>query len=444
MKNSKSFALFLLVLAFSPLVLVAQIQPEPIKANDRFSVHAQTTVINQFKPSFSAPYSGPNSLSTQKESQTSITSTLFLGARLWRGASAWLNPEIAGGSGLSQVLGLAAATNGETFRIGSPAPKLYVARLFFRQVIALSPTNTTQETDFNHIGGQQPDSYLAFTVGKISVADYFDVNAYSHDPRTQFMSWALMSNGGWDYPANTRGYAPSAVAEYVTPRHELRYGFSLVPLVANGSTMNWDINKAGSHTLEYTHHHTLVGHPGSVRALGFFTTTNMGNYRESLVLSPDRPVIESTRRYGRTKYGAGLNLEQEFTDQFGGFARASWNDGHNETWVFTEIDHSASAGLVMKGTQWKRAHDNLGLAFVASGISRPHRAYLAAGGQGFMLGDGRLNYASEHLTEVYYRAELAPGHLFLSGAYQLVTNPGYNHDRHGPVNVLSVRVHARI
>lgn len=444
MKTLKTPALFLLVLAISPLALLAQHQNTPTKANDRFSVHAQTTVINQFKPSFAAPYSGPNSLSTQKESQTSITSTLFLGARLWRGASAWLNPEIAGGSGLSQVLGLAAATNGETFRIGTLAPKLYVARIFFRQVIALSPTNTYEESDFNQLGGLQPERYLAFTVGKISAADYFDVNSYSHDPRTQFMSWALMSNGGWDYPANTRGYTPSAVAEYVSPRHELRYSFSLVPLVANGAAMNWDIRNAGSYTLEYTHHHSLAGHPGAVRALGFFTTTNMGNYRESLALSPDKPVIESTRRYGRTKYGGGINLEQELTSQLGGFVRASWNDGHNETWVFTEIDHSASAGLVMKGTQWKREHDQLGLAFVASGISAPHRAYLAAGGQGFMLGDGQLHYASEHLTEVYYQAELAPDHLFVSGAYQLITNPGYNHDRHGPVNVLSVRVHARI
>ena len=69
-----------------------------------------------------------------------------------------------------------------------------------------------------------------------------------------------------------------------------------VPLIANGNAMNWDIRNAVSHTLEYTHNHTLGGRAGAVRALGFFTTTNMGSYRESLALNPEQPVIEATRR----------------------------------------------------------------------------------------------------------------------------------------------------
>ena len=343
----------LLLSALSPLKTFAQAEARRLN-RDRFSIHAQTTVINQFKPAFAAPYAGPNSLSTAKESQTSITSTFFFGTGLWKGASVHINPEIAGGSGLSQVLGIAAATNGETFRIGNPAPKIYIARLFFRQVIALSSENSMQESDFNVIGGPQPDKYLSFTVGKIGVADYFDNNAYSHDPRTQFMSWALMDNGAWDYPANTRGYAPSAVVAYVSPRHELRYGFSLVPLVANGSQMNWDIANAGSHTLEYTHNHTVGNRKGALRLLGFFTSTNMGSYRESLARQPEQPVIEDSRRYGHTKYGVGFNADQQLTNDLGGFFRASWNDGHNETWVFTEIDRSVSGGLVLSGTRWKR------------------------------------------------------------------------------------------
>lgn len=436
-------AIFLLLAVISPLKTSAQAEARRLN-RERFSIHAQTTVIDQFKPAFTAPYSGSNSVSTEKESQTSITSTFFLGTGLWKGASVHINPEIAGGSGLSQVLGIAAATNGETFRIGNPAPKIYIARLFFRQIIALSLENTVQESDFNVMGGPLPDKYLSFTVGKIGVADYFDNNAYSHDPRTQFMSWALMDNGAWDYPANTRGYAPSAVVAFVSPRHELRYGFSLVPKVANGSIMNWDLANAGSHTLEYTHNHRLGNRKGALRLLGFYTSTNMGNYRQSLAAHPEKPVIEDTRRYGRTKYGVGVNADQELTKDLSGFFRASWNDGHNETWVFTEIDRSMSAGLVLKGNSWKRENDNLGLAHVVSGISKPHRDYLAAGGQGFMLGDGQLRYGFEHLTELYYRAALSPNRLFLSGAYQLITNPGYNRDRHGPINVLSVRLHARI
>lgn len=421
-------------------------------SNDRFSIHAQTTIINQFKPAFSAKYTGDNSLTPQKESKTSITSTLYMGARLWNGASVFINPEIAGGSGLSEALGIAAATNGETFRIGDPAPQIYLARLFYRQVFALTDKTKPKETqffynhsDFNQIATIEPNKYFAFTVGKIGVADYFDDNKFSHDPRTQFMSWALMDNGAWDYPANTRGYTPSIVLEYVSPKHELRYGFSLVPLTANGNDMNWDISKAGSHSFEYTHKHKINNQNGAIRVLGFLTTANMGNYLQSITLNPAKPNIEETRQYGNLKYGVGINAEQNITNDMGCFLRASWNDGNNETWAFTEIDHSISAGFSMTGQRWKRENDNLGIAYVASGISNPHKEYLRSGVKGFMLGDGNLNYSLEHLTELYYySAELAKDHIYTTGAYQFLVNPDYNRDRQGPVNVFSIRLHARI
>lgn len=418
-------------------------QTDSIK-NDRFSIHAQTTVINQFKPAFHAKYSGENSLITKQESQTSITSTLFMGVKLWKGASVFINPEIAGGSGLSEALGIAAATNGETFRIGDPTPQIYLARLFYRQVFALTPEMEYQASDFNQLGEYLPVKYFALTFGKIGIADYFDDNRFSHDPRTQFMSWALMSNGAWDYPANTRGYTPSMVFEYVSPENELRYGFSLVPLTANGNDINWNISKAGSHTLEFTHRHKIKNQEGAIRLLGFFTTANMGNYRKSIALDPYNPKIEDTRKYGHTKFGFGFNAEQSITQELGIFFRASWNDGQNETWAFTEIDRSISGGVSLTGQKWKREHDNIGLAYVTSGISAPHRDYLKAGGNGFMLGDGHLNYAWENLAELYYSAELVKNSIYLSGTYQLVVNPGYNQDRKGPLNVFSVRLHVRI
>lgn len=412
--------------------------------NDRFSIHSQTTVINQIKPSFSAKYSGDNSLTTNRESKTSITSTLYLGVRLWQGASLFINPEIAGGSGLSGALGIAAATNGETFRIGDPAPQIYLARLFYKQIIALTSAKTYQKSDFNIIGDHLPDKYLAITFGKISIADFFDRNKFSHDPRNQFMSWALMDNGAWDYPANTRGYSPSLVFEYVTKKHELRYGISLVPLTANGNTMNWAISKSVSNTIEYTHLHLMKNQPGAIRLLGFFTTTDMGNYRQSIALSPLNPNITDTRKYGNTKFGFGINAEQNITTDLGCFFRTSWNDGNNETWVFTEIDRSLSAGLTMTGQRWKRDNDNCGFAFVVSGISNPHKDYLKAGGKGFILGDGNLTYAWEKLAEIYYSAELVKNRLYLSGTYQFLLNPGYNSDRQGPVNIFSIRLHSVI
>src|SRR5215472_17433984 len=52
---------------------------------EQFSVHFQATATPQGHPGFHADYSGPNSLSNGAQIRTSYSSTLFLGARLWKG-----------------------------------------------------------------------------------------------------------------------------------------------------------------------------------------------------------------------------------------------------------------------------------------------------------------------------------------------------------------------
>lgn len=424
------------------MVLKVNGQKADTLKEERFSFHVQTTVINQYKPAFKANYSGENSIIPQEETKRSLTSTLFCGARLWQGASVFINPEVASGSGLSSSLGVAASTNGETYRIGDPTLQFELARLFFKQIFSIGNNRVYQSSDINQLGENIPTNYFGFTIGKISISDFFDNNAYSHDPRTQFMSWGLMSNGAWDYPANTRGYTPSVVLEYVTPKYELRYGISLMPLEANGLKMNWNINKANSQTLEFTRHYLLKGKKGSFRILSFYTMANMGNYNQSLALDPNAPNIIATRKYGNVKYGIGINTDQSITKDAGIFLRASWNDGKNETWAFTEMDRSVSFGISSNGNQWRRLNDNVGLAFVTSGLSVEHRNYLKAGGRGFMLGDGKMNYSLEKLAELYYCLALT-NNINISGAYQFIVNPGYNKDR-GPVNVFSIRVHVKI
>jgi len=435
------FIFFLILAILLSYNLFAQIA-DTIK-NERFSIHTQFTVINQNKTAFKAKYSGSNSLATNAESQTSLTSTLFLGARLWKGAGVFMNPEIAGGAGLSGTLGVAAAPNGETYRIGNPAPQIYMARIYFTQNFALNDDGKFQKSDLNQFAGKLPTSYLSATIGKISISDFFDRNKFSHDPRTQFISWGLMSNGAWDYPANTRGYTPTIVMEFITPVNEVRYAYSLVPTIANGSTMEWNISKAGSQTLEFTHRYIFSEKEGTVRLLGFYTKAHMGNYQKSLALKPVNPVIQESELNGTVKYGFGLNVEQNITNELGCFLRAGWNDGNSETWAFTEIDQSVSGGFRLTGAGWNRKDDHLGLALVVSGISKSHQEYLKAGGKGFILGDGNLNYSPEKLTELYYSFELAPA-IFLTGTYQILINPGYNKDRSGPVNIFSLRMHVEI
>jgi high affinity Mn2+ porin len=234
-----------------------------------FSFHFQETTITQYKPAFSAPYSGLNSLSPNAETQTSITSTLFGAARLWKGAEVDFDPEISGGSGLSKTTGIAAFPNGETFRVSTTTPEIYIARLYLRQNFEWGTEKDTLTDDLNQLAGVRSKRYFSFAVGKYSMTDFFDDNEFSHDPRTQFMNWALMDNGAWDYPANTRGYVLGAYTELGQPDWTLHFAFTMNVTQANSSTWDGKIGKANTQTLEYDRRYTINGQKGTIRRLGF-------------------------------------------------------------------------------------------------------------------------------------------------------------------------------
>jgi carbohydrate-selective porin OprB len=103
------------------------------------------------------------------------------------------------------------------------------------------------------------------------------------------------------------------------------------------------------------------------------------------------------------------------------------------------VDRTASSGGDFVGERWHRKHDKLGAAFVLNALSDEHRQYLALGGEGFLLGDGRLTYGREKVFEGYYTAHLWRG-VFGALDLQHISNPGYNRDR-GPVWIPAVRLH---
>jgi high affinity Mn2+ porin len=374
------------------------------------------------------------------ENATTLTSTIFLGVRLWKNASFYINPEIAGGSGISGAHGIADFTNGEAFRVGNPAPQMYMARAFIRQTFSLTEDVDQISEGANQIYTTKPKKYVTLIAGKFGIADFFDGNSYSHDPRTQFFNWGLMSNGAWDYPANVRGYTWGVVVEYGTPTLKVRAASVMVPTTANGNVMDQNVDQANSNALEVELPFKLGKRPGVIRGLGFLTNAHMGNYDLAVEQNPTAPDITATRSYGRTKYGFGINVEQSINDHAGFFARASWNDGRNETWAFTDIDQSVSFGFLTAGHAWKRPQDRVGVANVTSGISSHHSNYLAAGGYGFIIGDGALSYARESVTEIFYNAVLFEGRLSLSPNFQFALHPAYNQDR-GPASVMGIRAH---
>jgi high affinity Mn2+ porin len=402
-----------------------------------WSLHAQGTFVGQGRLAIRSPYEGVNSLQAQGEFKETVTMTLFVGRKLWPGGELFVSPEVTQGTGLTQTLGIAAFPDGEATRANNIVPEISLARLFLRQTINLGGEEEAVAPDLLHFAGTRQTTHLILTFGKLAAPDIFDDNRYSHDPRTQFLSWALMDNGAWDYPADTKGYTMGGVIELEAGPFSVRYGGFMEPKDANGPTFDWNLKEAWGHTVELEGRYSVASRPGVARLLGYVNRSNAGSYVAALGQNPTAPDVTLTRT-PREKYGAGLNIEQELTDDLGAFARLGWNDGHSETWAFTEIDRTVSLGLSLKGTVWSRPEDTFGVAAVESMLSYPHRHYLAAGGVGFIVGDGQLNYSPEILLETYYEAKLK--WVFVTVDYQYVTNPAFNRDR-GPVSIFGLRVH---
>ncbi|RBL87981.1 carbohydrate porin [Chitinophaga flava] len=406
-----------------------------------YTFHFQQTLVTQGHFNFPAKYSGVNSFQTSESGKTSITSTIYAGIRPLRNLELYINPELAGGEGLSHATGIAGFPNGEIYRVGDPKPTIYLARAFGAYTLPLTSKTTVDEDDLNNVKGLTPTRYLRFIAGKYSLADFFDLNAFSHDPRTQFLNWALMSNAAWDYPADVRGYNMALTVQYQYDNWMVQVATSLEPLVANGSKLNFNYAKSNGNVLEVTHTHQLKKHEGNIRLMAYLNQAPMGNYKEAITVAAARdtvPDITAVRRNGHTKYGFGINMDQEVGRNAGVFAKASWSDGHNETWAFTEVDQSISAGWLQHGAPWHRPQDNAGVALVVNGLSPDHRHYLEAGGAGFIIGDGKLNYAPEMIAEVFYQLNISRLHIALSPDYQFVLHPAYNKDR-GPVHIVGLR-----
>lgn len=425
---------------FVLLSSIASLNTFAQKDSSVVSFHFQATAISQYHTKFKSPYAGLNSLQRDEKIASSLTNTLFLAAKPWKNGLLIVNPEIAGGVGFSGTTGLAGFPNGEIFRVGNPKPTIYLARLVLEQFFPLKKaTYAYTEDDANVVRGSYPSDYVKIFSGRFCLADYFDNNPYSHDPRTQFMNWSFMSAGAWDYAADTRGYTWGLGSEWKKKNWRAAIAFALEPKIANDLKMDTKIEKALASQIEFTHFHSINNRNGQIQTTFFFNRAHMGNYEETLKNMPVNPDITTTANYKNHKWGWIINASQQLTKNMGSFIRVSWNDGRNETWAYTEIDRSINLGFV-----WNKDHSDknnaLGLGVVVNGLSQPHRNYLAAGGYGFIIGDGRLNYASEFLTELFYRFNFFDSHLQISPDVQLAVNPAYNKDR-GPVPIFGLRTH---
>jgi high affinity Mn2+ porin len=416
----------------------------PHPESDRLWISGQTNFIAQWHPAFHSPYQGANSLSPQAQEATSRVLTLYTGLRLTDNGELLCDVQEAGGHGLGEALGLAGFTNLDVVRNPSLSKAPYIARLMWHQIIPLGERRITALRTPLSLFSQLPERRLEIRFGKYTLGDFFDLNTYGADSNFQFMNWTVDNNGAYDYAADTRGFTFAAMVEYHERRSAIRFAEGLMPKVANGIHLDADLSRAHSENLEVELHRTVVPRrEGVLRLLVFVNHANMGSYRQAVDnfragLTPV-PEIAAHPLQTTIKYGLGVNFEQPLNNWLGLFGRWGWNEGRHESYAYTEADATIVLGLGASGARWDRKYDHLGLAFVTNGISRDHQQYLALGGLGFLLGDGRLTYGRENIVETYYTLHAWRG-VYPSFGFQYVANPGYNRDR-GPVLVPSLRLH---
>lgn len=410
------------------------------------SAKYQTTYNWQKHPSFNSPYSGVNSLSSSSERMYTFSLTAHWGTRLWSGGELYFNPEMVSGVPFSgNLIGLGGFSNGEITRAAGTDPKIYRQRLFIRQTWNQGGGSEKVESDFNQMAGTVDKNRTVLTVGNFSTLDVFDDNAYAKDPRSQFMNWGNWTHAAWDYAADARGFGWGFALEFYQDNWVYRLGRMTGPKQPNGLPVDFNLMKHYGDQVELERGHMLNDQPGKVRLLFYRNRAVLASFDDAtaylLANHPvDKQTILNVRNGEKTKYGIGLNIEQAISENAGLFFRGMKSDGKTETYAFTEVDSSLSTGLLVKGNQWGRSSDSVGVSLMANYLSPERRRFLEQGGISYFIGDGQLRYKPETIVETFYSWGVSKG-IWLTGDYQRIKNPAYNASR-GPVDVFAFRFHA--
>jgi high affinity Mn2+ porin len=422
----------------------------PHSETARYWISGQSNIIFQWHPPFDADYSGPNSFRSKAEHATSNVATLFLGLAATHTTELFLDVETVDGGGVSDALGIAGFINVDVVRNPQLGPTPYLARAMVRQIVPqivpLSPEMVESDRGPLALATSLPVRRLELRAGKFGMADSFDQNGIGSDSHYQFLNWAVDNNGAYDYAADTRGCTVGVIAEYHDRNWAFRFAEALMPKIANGPDLDWNLRRARAENENFeleVHPRLLTNHSTTLRLLSFVNHANMGVYRQAindfLAGKTPRPEIRAHPLQSTVKYGFGINMEQALPHHWRGFARWGWNEGQHESYAYTEVDQTVEFGADLAGNAWRRKGDKVGGVFVSNGISADHQRYLALGGIGFLLGDGALNYGRENIVESYYNAHVWRG-IFAGLDVQHIDHPGYNRDR-GPVLAPGARLH---
>ena len=431
--------------------------------NESWNAYGQFTYISSWKPVFNAPYTNLNgsinSLLPTAERSFTGTATLYLGLRLWKGAEAYLVPEVITEDPFSQLRGLGASIqNFELQKGGSTVPQIYKSRMFLKQTVGLGGKSTVADSAPLQLGTHYDSRRLVFVAGNFSILDFFDTNAFDVDPRQGFLSLGFLTYGAYDFASDARGYSYGGVAEFHWDDWAVRFGRITPPRDPNQLAIDYRIFKYYGDQAEVEHKQSIHGQEGMVRMLAYRNHENMGRFSDAVAAFEADPNKNATTcttfNYGsnnatapdlcwvrkpNNKVGVGAFAEQYIGHDIGVFGRGMYSDGKSEVYAYTSTDRSLTLGVLAKGTSWFRPKDMVGIGENIGWISDAHAKYLGLGGVDGFIGDGAITQGSERSLDLYYSTSFRKIY-WLTGDFQHISNPAFNKAR-GPLNVFTVRVH---
>ena len=327
--------------------------------------------------------------------------------RLWSGAELWVDPEIDQGFGLSGTLGVAGFPSGEAYKVGEPVPYARIQRAFVRQTIDLGGDMQKVDDAANQFGGSQTANRLVITIGKFSVTDIFDTNKYAHDPRGDFMNWAIVDTGTFDYAADAWGYTYGAAAEWYQGDWTVRGGVfdhvdraeqhrsrSDVRTVPVGRRDRAAIQHMGAAGQDRRHR---IPHP---RPHGQFRR------RYRLGAGDRRHAPISPRCAITTAAAASASIWSSRSPRNSASSRAPASPTAISSLTTSPIS-TGPASPASRSTASNGAAPTIrsSVAGVVNGITKVHEEFLNNGGLGILIGDGMLPHPGpEQIIETYYNS----------------------------------------
>jgi len=304
--------------------------------------------LPQGYPAFRSPYAGANSLPGGRTTPGNLDHDgPFSAFRLWQGAEFYFDPELAQGFAINGTLGLAGFPNGEAQKGGNAFPKIRPQRYYIKQTFRSRrragrrrrrpPINWQARRDIDRV---------TLVVGRFAIGDFFDNNAYAHDPRARLHELGLVGISRLRFPRRPAGlYARRTGSSSIARTGRCAPPpWSRSPSAPNSDVLNF---KTGGRCRRIRGASTRCSiNPASCGWALFGNQGNTGNYRDALAIVAADPTLDVNavmRSIQHTNPKYGFLRQPRTTDRQGRRplrSRRAGTTATNQILSFTDIDRS--------------------------------------------------------------------------------------------------------